>query len=64
VGDFVIKKGGVNERYVRATGGDVLIRPSSGIRTLGGYLVLRPDEAELLVQQLHHWLENERVRNV
>jgi hypothetical protein len=60
---FIIKPGGENERYLQSTKGCVLFTPSSGLRTVGGYLVLRPDEAESLVRELHHWLENERDPN-
>ena len=63
---FDIKGGGDNsDRYVKADAGTVLVRPKGRpARTVAGYLVLSPVEAESLVQELHHWLENERVKNV
>jgi hypothetical protein len=63
---FKIKAGGDDShRYVKAEAGTVLVRPSGRpTRTVAGYLVLSPVEAEALVQELHHWLENERVKNV
>ena len=48
--------------YMRVNKDEVFIRPSDRpMRTVGGYFVLSPDQARGLVNQLHHWLENERV---
>ena len=61
---FDIRAGGESSQYVRAQSGTVLVKPTEVLRSVAGYLVLSPEQAESLVQELHHWLENERVKNV
>ena len=60
---FDIKHGGVHSSYVRAQEGSVLIKPKGPVRTIAGYLVLSPEQAESLVKELHHWLERERMHH-
>jgi len=54
-----VRSDGSQSRYV-STGVDcVLIRPvNEPLRTIGGYFVLSPEQAEDLVVALHHWLED------
>lgn len=50
-----------NERYVRASSDQILLKPVPGpMRTIGGYLVLSPEQAAGLVKELHHWLEDQK----
>jgi hypothetical protein len=62
--DFDIRAGGDESHYLRSDVGTVLVKPTAVTRTIAGYLVLSPEQAESLVRELHHWLENERVTNV
>ena len=53
-----VRLSGTQERYLNTEAEQVLIRPSEHpLRTVGGYVVLSPEEAESLCVQLHHWLE-------
>ena len=58
---FEIRSGISQSRYVNSHANDVLIRLSDAprLRTIGGYLVLSPEQAEALSYELHHWLETE-----
>lgn len=60
---FEIMQNPPASRYMRANKEDVLIRPvNRPMRTISGYFVVSPEEAESLVRELHHWLENEREK--
>ncbi len=61
--EFDIRAGGESSHYLRSAVGTVLLKPTGVVRTVAGYLVLSPEQAESLVQELHHWLENERKGN-
>ncbi len=55
---YEVRVSGSQERYLNTYPGDVLIRPlRRPLRTVGGYVVLSPEEAESLRSELHHWLE-------
>jgi hypothetical protein len=61
---FEIRSGVAQSRYVNASANDVLIRLSAAphLTTIGGYLVLSPEQAESLSIELHHWLETKEGR--
>jgi hypothetical protein len=58
---FEIRAGGKASRYSRSDRGTVLVKlTDEPTRTIAGYLVLRPEQAESLVIEMHHWLDNQK----